>query len=207
MIQRQWLALCGVVAAILVPLAFLVLSGNTPSETASGASVVSYYSANDFREKAAAIAVIVAAVLLVLFAAQLREVLHAHESGAGVLSLAAFGGGVLASAGLLSAVAVHLALVNTANDGLAEPARALNALDNYMIFAAFGGFAVLLLAAGITTVRRPALPRWLGWVAIVSGVLALPARLGVIGSALGLIWILVVGILIFRNDLVAKSAP
>jgi hypothetical protein len=75
-----------------------------------------------------------------------------------------------------------------------------------MIFAAFGGFAVLLIAAGITTVRRPALPRWLGWAAIVSGILALPAGVGFIGSALGLIWILVVGILIFRTDLIAESA-
>jgi hypothetical protein len=62
-------------------------------------------------------------------------------------------------------------------------------------------------AAGITTVRRTALPRWLGWAAILSGIRALPAGLGFIGSALGLIWILVAGILIFRKDLVAKSAP
>ncbi len=206
MVQRQWLALCGVVAAILVPLAFLVLSGNTPSETASGAAVVSFYSANDMRNKAAAIAVIVAAVLLVLFAAQLREVLHGHEPGAGVLSLAAFGGALIASAGLLCAVAVHLALVNTSDDGLAGPAQVLNILDSYAVFAAFGGFAVLLIAAGITTVRRPVLPRWLGWAAIVSGVLALPAGLGTVGFVLGLIWILVAGILMFRKDLIAASA-
>ena len=65
MVRRRRLAPCGVVAALLVPLAFLVLAGGTPSETASGAAVVSYCSAHEPRNKRAAIAVIVAAVLLV----------------------------------------------------------------------------------------------------------------------------------------------
>jgi hypothetical protein len=101
----------------LVPLAFLVLAGDTLSETASGTTVVSYYSAHEARNKLAAIAVIVAAVLWVRFAAQPRGVLHGNQPGAGVVSLAAFGGAVVGSAGLLFAAAAQLALVNAANDG------------------------------------------------------------------------------------------
>ena len=204
MVQRQWLALCGVVGALLVFVGLLVLGANAPNADARAATVVSFYKAHDARNKAAAIAVIVAAALLLLFAAQLRELLQRNESGVAVLPLAAFGGALLVSAGLLFAATAHLALVNAASHGLAIPAQALNVLDNYSLYATFGGYAVLLFAAGVTTVRRPVLPRWLGWAAIVSGVLALTAEIGFIGSALGLVWILVVGILMLRKDPVAE---
>ncbi len=206
MVQRQWLALCGVVGALLVFVGLLVLGANAPNADARAATVVSFYKTHDTRNKAAAIAVIVAAVLLVLFAAQLRELLQRNQSGVSVLPLAAFGGALLVAAGLLFAATAHLALVNAASRGLALPAQALNVLDNYSLYATFGGYAVLLLAAGVTIVRRPVLPRWLGWAAIVSGVLALAAGIGFIGSALGLVWILVVGILMLREDPMAKPA-
>ena len=206
MVQRQWLALCGVVGALLVFVGLLVLGASAPDADARATTVVSFYKAHDARNEAAAIAVIVAAVLLVLFAAQLRELLQRNESGVAVLPLAAFGGAILVSAGLFFAATAHLALVNAANHGLVVPAQTLNVLDNYSLYATFGGYAVLLLAAGVTTVRRPVLPRWLGWAAIVSGVLALAAKIGFIGSALGLVWILVVGILMLRKDPVGEKA-
>jgi hypothetical protein len=207
MVQRKWLALCGVVAAVLVPLAIVVIGGgNSPNDHAGAAKVVSFYRDHQKGNNFAALLVAIGAVLLVLFAAQLREVLHGGQSGAGVLSLAAFGGALLASAGLLFAAVVHFALVDAAHYRLASTAQALNTLDSYAFFAAFGGFAVLFLAAGITTVRRPALPRWLGWAAIVIGLLSLAGPIGFLGALLGLIWILVVAILIFRKDLVAAGA-
>lgn len=206
MVQRQWLALCGIVGAVLLSVGLLVLGANAPNANANAATVVSFYKAHDARNKAAAIAVIIAAALLVLFAAQLRELLQRSESGVAVLPLAAFGGALLVSAGLLFAATTHLALDNAANHGQAISAQTLNVLDNYSLYATFGGYAVLLFAAGVTTVRRPALPRWLGWAAIVSGVLALAGGIGFIGSALGLVWILVVGILMLRKDLVAEGA-
>ena len=66
---------------------------------------------------------------------------------------------------------------------------------------------VLFLATGIVTVRRPVLPRWLGWVAIVIGVIALAGPLGFVGLILSILWLLVVSIMMLvRKDLIAAGA-
>jgi hypothetical protein len=100
MTLRRWLALCGVVGALLVPLALFVVAGSGPNDKASAAKVVLYYGGHKNANNVAALVVAIAAVLLVLFAARLREVLRGGDIGGGVLPLAAFGGAVIASAGL-----------------------------------------------------------------------------------------------------------
>ena len=201
MTLRRWLALCGVVAAVLVPVAVFVVGGNSPDKNATAAKVLSFYRAHDGANRLGALMVLIAAALLVLFAARLHEVLRRSDSGTDVLPLAAFGGAVLASAGLSLAAVVHLALVSAADDLFASAAHTLNVLDSFSFEAAVIGFAALFLAAGIATVRQPVLPRWLGWAAIVIGVLSMAGPLGLIGFLLGLIWILVVGIMLLaRKD-------
>jgi hypothetical protein len=79
-------------------------------------------------------------------------------------------------------------------------------VSNGDFYPLFGGIAILLLAAGIATVRRPALPRWLGWAAIVIGILSLAGPIGFIGALLAIIWLLVVAIIIFRKDRVVAGA-
>jgi len=205
MVQRKWLALCGIVAAVLIPLSIIVISGNTPDDNASAAKVVSFYRAHENANKLAAVLVVLAAVLLLLFAAQLREVLQGDQPGAGVLTLAAWSGLLLIGGGTMVAAAIHIALVNAAHDRFLAAAQSLNVLDNYIFFAMTAGFALFGLAAGFATLQRPVLPRWLGWVAIVFGVLGLLGPLGFFGLLLGLLWIIVVGVLIFRKDF--SAAP
>jgi hypothetical protein len=201
---RRWLALCGVVAPVLDVLAFTVVTGKTPDDKASAVEVVSFYRDHKGANVVAALMVTIAAVLLVLFAARLREVLRGDGSGGGVLPIAAFGGVLVLAASLLGGAVVHFALVQAADHRFAAPAQTLNVLDNNDFFGVIGGMAVLMLAAGIATVRRPVLPRWLGWVAIVVGVLSLAGPLGFVGVLLAVIWIIVVAILMLvRADLAA----
>ena len=209
MTQGRWLALCGVVAALLVPVALIAVpAGKTPNDKASPEKVVSYYRGHLNANRIAALMITIAAVLLVLFAARLWEVLRGDGLGAAVFPLAAFGGALIASTGLLLGAVVHFALVQAADHQFAASAQTLNVLDNNDFFAIIGGFAALFLAAGIATVTRPVLPRWLGWAAIVIGILSLAGPIGVVGVLLGLVWILVVGILLFiRQDLVPAAAP
>src|SRR3984893_2893113 len=204
MTQRRWLALCGMVAVLLVPVAFVVVAGNTPNDKASADRVVSYYRGHLNANRVAALMVTIAAVLLVLFAARLWEVLRGDRLGAPVFPLAAFGGALIASTGLLLGAVVHFALVQAADQQFAASAQTLNVLDNNDFFAIVGGLAPLFLGAGIATVMRPVLPRWLGWAAIVIGILCLGGPIGFLGALLGLVWILVVGLVMFmRQDLAA----
>jgi hypothetical protein len=206
MTLRRWLALCGVAGVVLIVLAFTAVGGDTPDDKASAAKVVSFYRDHKDASMISALMVTIAAVLLVLFAARLREVLRGDGHGNGLLPNAAFGGMLILSAGLLSLAAVHFALVQAADHRFAGPAQTLNVLDNNDFFVLIGGMAALTLAAGIATVRRPVLPRWLGWAAIVIGILALAGPLGFVGFLLSGLWILVVAILLLaRKDLIAAG--
>jgi hypothetical protein len=204
MTLRRWLALCGAVAPVLVVLAFTVVSGKTPDDKAGAATVISFYRDHKNANMAGALMVTIAAVLLVLFAARLREVLRGDGLGGAVLPTAALGGVLVLAASLLGSAVVHFALVQAADHRFAAPAQTLNVLDNNDFFGIVGGMAAIMFAAGIATVRRPSLPRWLGWVAIVIGVLSLLGPLGFVGILLGVIWLIVVAILMLvRTDLVA----
>jgi hypothetical protein len=201
---RRWLALCGVVAPVLIVLAFTVVSGKTPDDKSSAAEVISFYRDHKGPNMVGALMVTIAAVLLVLFAARLREILRGDGSGGDALPLAAFGGVLVLAASLLGSAIVHFALVQAADHRFAAPAQTLNVLDNNDFFGLIGGMAALMLSAGIATVRRPVLPRWLGWAAIVIGILSLAGPLGFVGVLLSVIWIVVVAILmIVRADMVA----
>ena len=155
---RRWLAMCGVAAAVLVALGAPVVGGSGfPDTNAPAAKVLSHYRAHAGANRLGAFLILIAAVLLVLFAARLREVLLGNDMSAGLLPLAAFGGAVLASAALTLAAVVHLALVSAADDRFPTAARTLNELDHFSFEAIAIGFAALLLAAGISTVRQPVL--------------------------------------------------
>ena len=91
MTLRRWLALCGVAAPVLIVLAFTAVGGSTPDDKANAAKVVSYYRDHKTASMIAALMVAIGAVLLVLFAARLRELLRGAGLGGDVLSIAAFG--------------------------------------------------------------------------------------------------------------------
>jgi hypothetical protein len=199
---RRWLALCGVVAPVLIVVAFTAVGGSTPNDKASAAKVVSYYRDHKTASMIAALMVAIGAVLLVLFAARLRELLRGDGLRGDVLPIAAFGGFVVLASGLFVLSAVHFALVQAADHRFATPAQTLNVLDNNDFFVLVGGMALIMLAAGIATVRQPVLPRWLGWAAIVIGILSLAGPVGFAGVLLAVIWIFVVAILLLvRTDL------
>ena len=86
-------------------------------------------------------------------------------------------------------------LSHTDNTDVVDPQvfLALNAFDwSYFLFFPVG-LGTMLLASGICAIRHGALPKWLGWVAIVLGITFLtPAfPVGLFGTAA---WVLAVSI-------------
>jgi hypothetical protein len=205
MTVRRWLALCGVGAGILFAVG-TGLGGPSPQDDASAAKVVSYFRDHPTVTRVGSLLLAIAAVLVVLFAARLREVLHSGQQGETALPIAAFGGAVILGAGALFDAAVGFALVQAADHRFAAPAQTLNVVFNNDFAVITGGIAILLLATGISTVRRSVLPRWLGWAAIVIGILSLAGPAGFLGAILAIVWLLVVSILMFvRKDLIAAG--
>jgi hypothetical protein len=199
MTLRRWLALCGVGAGVLFAVG-TVLGGPSPQDDASAAKVVSYFHDHLTVTRISSLILAIGGVLVVLFAARLRELLQSGEAGGDVLSVAAFGGAVILAGGALLDAVVGFALARAGEHRFAAPAQTLNVLFNNDFFVVTGGIAVLLLATGISTVRRPLLPRWLGWAAIVIAILSLAGPIGFLGAVLAIVWLLVVSAVIFRRD-------
>ena len=77
----------------------------------------------------------------------------------------------------------------------------------YVIHASGGvGIGALMIAASVAAKRAALIPRWLGWIGVVFGVLGLFSVV-FFPQFLVALWILVAGILLFRARPAAAGAP
>jgi MFS family permease len=183
------------VAFVVIVFAAFAIGGSTPDAHDSAAKVSEFYSNHRDKHMALSFILAIGAAFLPFFASTLRRTLD-WSGGTGRLANAAFAGGVLATVGFWLLATVHLALADSAGKTPAQVTQTLNVLDGNDYIPVGLGMAVLLLASGLSIVRHGALPRWLGWVAVVLGILSFtPAGfIGFLGSGL---WVLVTSIILF----------
>jgi hypothetical protein len=143
-------------------------------------------------------AVAFAVVALTFFLASLRRTLSATDEGRFLASVVTAGGAVYA-VGLMMMTAITVALVDTANNNMPGAAQTLNVLASDMWLPVVVGLALLGLGTGVSALRDDTLPKWLGWVSVVFGVLALSGPAGGIAFLVAPAWALVVGIVIVRS--------
>jgi hypothetical protein len=197
MYESRWERLAPLTGIVFVAIvvAVFAIGGSTPEEHDSAAKVQAYYAAHHDKHTALAFVMAIGVAFLVFFASTLRHDLR-RLGGTGQLSDAAFGGGVLAAAGFAILATVHVALAN-AGESVATlgTTQTLNVLDNNDFIPAAAGLAVLVFAAGAAAVRHGGLPKWLGWLGIVIGVVAFTPA-GFIAFLAAGIWILIVSVLL-----------
>ncbi len=170
------------------------------------------------REEAPAVLSFLLAAIFVVAAAAMYVTFRSREP-----TLALFGslGFFAAATGFLAAAATGEALMELADDfgsarggqaeGVVPAARAVATINEAAVLAGLGFFSLGVLAFGILVLRTVALPPWLGWLAVVGGVLGfvgipifLPALLGWV---LGLLWLLITGgLLVWRGTREADVA-
>jgi hypothetical protein len=198
--KNQRLApLSGIAFVVLLLVGFIPVGGDTPDLDASGSSVVTYYANHQGSQIAAAILVALAALFLAIFTASLRERLRGSGGRSELWSTVVLIGGGAAVAGFLVAVGVHVALTDGGDKNLpADAMVALNALDNDDFFAFAIPIGIMLFGAAGAILGAGALPRWLGWVALVLGIFFF-TPIGFVAGLLALIWIIVVSVLMYRS--------
>lgn len=168
--QRQLLTLSGLAAVIVIVIAFGI-SGDSPGADQAAASVKAFYVDNDSAQKAGAYLLALAVPLLVFFAAGVRSVLIELGGAAGrIWANIFFAGAVITASGLLVVVSLALALSNSPEDLSGSSIQALNAFSEETWPMFTGGIGVLLLGAAGAMIPLAAGLRWLGWAALLLGV-------------------------------------
>ena len=196
----RFVPLLGALFVVLVVVGFLV-AGDTPDVNSIGPEIRADYD-NEGQHQASAYLVALGAIALLFFGGYWRAVLRdLHPSGRTTANVALVGAGV-AAAGLGVSSMIHAALAEAANKALvAEPAlQALYALDNWSFYPFAVGLTAFVLASGVAIVRgRLFFPPWLGWAAIVLGVLNVIPPVGFFAALLSAVWILVISLMLFAR--------
>ena len=190
--------LMGVLFVVLTVASFAV-AGDTPDADDPISEVVEFWIDHEGQALFGAILAALAAVALIFFAASLRRALRRGEDGAGVLSVAAMGGGIVAAAGLGTDSAFRFALGDLADDVDPVVTQTLNALWADFFFPMVVGLATLILATSLAALRTGVIPVWLAWIGIlICVVFFTPA--GFIAFLVSGLWIAIVSVLLWRQE-------
>jgi len=188
-------SLTGVLFALVV-VAAAVTGGETPEANASAAKVIAYYGTHRSEIETSSILFAIAFLVIVLFAGSLRSYLRRTSSAEG-LSALVLAGGVLMAVGAITGGAMEYGLAHNLHALSPTEAQTLNFISNEIFLPLLAGAFIFGIASGLAILRGAALPKWLGWVAIVMGIAAIippasfPALLGFV------LWSLIVSILMY----------
>jgi hypothetical protein len=197
-VNREWLApLTGVAFIVLAIIGFIV-GGEPPEASDPVQEIVSHYADDKDSIQIGAGLVTIGAAFLIFFAGYLRKVLRAAEGEGGVLSAVVLVGAAVMAVGAAIDAMISFALADAAEDIDPTAVQALQALWDNDFFPIALGSTVFLLASGISIVRHAALPKWLGWAAILFGIISLTPA-GFIGFLGGALWILVVSVMLTQR--------
>jgi hypothetical protein len=185
--------------------ATLALSWNTPDDTASGATVISYFHAHRSQLITANVLGAYAVVFWLFFSGSLRGFLRRAGAGEG-LAQTVFGGAILFGVGGAILSGLGFTLANEINRLDASEAHTINLISNGAFFPVAAGQAAFAIASALAILRTRALPAWLGWLALVLGVVSI-TPVGFFGTFALLLWTAVVSVVVYVRDDQLAPAP
>ena len=193
---RRLAPLSGIVFAALLVVTFATPS--TPGVHDTGAQVINHYNDHHSAHLIGDLTGGVGVVFFLFFVTSLRSFFKDKE-GADGLSMAAFAGGILIAVGGAIFTSLDVALIDARHDITPQAAQALNVLSNDFFFPFEIGLVVFALSIGLAIIASGALPKWLGWVMVVIGIVAF-TPVGFFGFFVVLLWAVIVAILIYRRS-------
>ena len=191
----RWMLLAGPLFTVLA-VAGVILIGSTPEEKAPADEIIKHFTDNDTQTMAGVFLWGPAAAALLVFVSRLRAGIDDRARAARSLLVA---GGTLFATGIILGTSVTLAQVVAADGGFEDASQALNVLNAALWIPVVIGLAVMLLGAGLAVLRTGLLPTWLGWVAVVVGVVSLLGPGGFLGFFVAPFWVGLAGILLYTR--------
>ncbi len=201
--SREWLVPLTGVGFVLLGIISFIVGGEPKSADEPVGEIVDYYVDNKDSIQASAFIGVAATLLLVFFGAYLRRVLRAAAPEGEILSLVSFLGLVVVAVGFAIDTTILIALSEAADDIDPVAVQSLQALWDNDFVPLVLGVLMFLWATGLAVIRTGALPKWLGWVMVVLGVVAL-TPIGFVAAIGAAILVLVLSILLSVR---ARSAP
>jgi hypothetical protein len=199
---RRLAPLTGIPFAVLLAVTFT--SPSTPDVHDTGAQVINHYQAHHGAHLLGDLCGGVAVVFFLFFITSLRSYFRDKE-GADGLSMSALVGGNFVGMGGAIFTSLDVAQIDARHDITPQAAQALNVLGNDFFFPFEIGLVVFALSIGLAIIASGALPKWLGWVMVVIGIVAF-TPVGFFGFFIVLLWSVIVAILIYRRTGVAATA-
>jgi succinate dehydrogenase/fumarate reductase cytochrome b subunit len=166
---QRLLALSGVAFAVLFLVGWFASGGDAPDYGASDQDWTNWADDNQWKSRIGAFAMLLAGFVFLHFAATIRTALGDAEARGGSVQLArvALAGAITGIAGMVMAIVI-ISSATTEGAG-ADPVvtRAIASSSAGPFLLSAMGFAALLLAAGLLTLRSGVFARWTGVVALI----------------------------------------
>jgi hypothetical protein len=169
--------------------------------------VLDFWSDNDGQQIASAILTALSMVPFLWFLGVLRSTLRLAEGGTGRLSATAYAGGIVLVGFALANSALQFAVADSVGDVPAEVTQALSVLYSDFFLGFPIGFGTLMLATALVLLRTRVLPTWLGWFALVLGILAFFGPVGFFAFLVFLIWVAIASVVLYQRGEPAATPP
>ncbi len=196
----RWMGPLGLLTVVAIFIGFGPLSGKSPGENASGASVAAYYNAHSAQNWASVYVVGFGLGLLILFISQLRTVLRNASGGQTFWPNVVFAAGILLVAGIVIAGVFEVVLITAAHNHELAIVKTMNFVSDNNELGFIFGMALLTLATGASILlNRSAnpLPKTLGWWSLLVGVVSCLGPIAFFSFLFGLpIWFIATGFVI-----------
>jgi len=196
---RALLPLSGIAFVALIVIG-LAVGGSSPSPEAAADEVVSFYRDNENRARTGTWFFAFAMPFLPLFASSLAGLQRPEvEDSRVVWRRMLLLGAAIMSATLGVAIITQLALANSTEPQVApEVMQTLNVIASHVVYALLPATGTMMLGAAGWLLGRDRLEEWLGWAALVLGIILFVPFIGVLAFVLSLLWIIVTSIILFR---------
>jgi hypothetical protein len=203
---ERYAPLSGLLAVALLVVAFIVTGTDSVDSDDSTAKVLKFWLDNDGEQMAGAFIGALAAVPLLWFFGSLRSAFRIAEGGTGRLSSIAYAGGIVLVAFAVVDSSLQFATADTAGDVPPLVTQSLSVLYGDFFLGFPVGVGTFLLASSLVILRTGVLPAWLGWVALVLGIVSL-TPVGFFAFFVVLAWIAIVSVMLYRQQSPPAPAP
>ena len=182
---QRLLALSGVAFAVLFVVGWFASGGDAPDYRAADQDWTEWAEDNQWRSRIGAFVMLLAGFVFLHFAGTIRSVLGSAETArrsSAQLARVAFAGAITGIAGMTMAIVIIASATSEGADADPVVSRAVATASAGPFLVSAMGFAALLMAAGLLTLRTGVFARWTGFVALLGALSFLIAFLTLIAG-------------------------